>query len=142
VPSLQSSINKYLTAVRPLLNSVEFENAQKKANELLQKDGIGEKLQKMLVDRSKTTENWVKRRDKMLNFLKVKLNLMLFFPQKIKLSQWWYDKIYLEPRYSVVINVNPGSLYPKADYSGLDEQLVFATKYIFAFLDFKNFLEE
>jgi hypothetical protein len=58
------------------------------------------------------------------------------------LSQWWLDKIYLEPRYSVVINVNPASLYPKADYKTFDEQLMFAAKYVRGFLQFKNMLEE
>jgi hypothetical protein len=58
------------------------------------------------------------------------------------LAQWWLDKIYLEPRYNVVINVNPGTLYPRASYKTMDEQLIFATKYICGFLEFKKYLEE
>lgn len=82
----------------------------------MKQGGIGEKLQKLLVERSKTTDNW--------------------------LSQWWLDKIYLEPRYNLIINSNPGSLYPNANYNTFDDQLKFATKYIGAFLDFKMYLEE
>lgn len=48
----------------------------------------------------------------------------------------------MEPRYSVVINVNPASVYPKENFKTLDEQLLFATKYICGFLDFKAFLGE
>jgi hypothetical protein len=66
----------------------------------------------------------------------------LLFRFLFKLAQWWLDKIYLEPRYNVVINVNPGSLYPRASYKTMDEQLKFATKYICGFLEFKKYLEE
>lgn len=140
VPPLESSINRYLTAVKPLLNNWEFENTKKLALNFAQKDGIGEKLQKLLVEKSKSTDNWVliiKEREKKVKFyfnIKQLLNL--------KLAQWWLDKIYLEPRYSVVINVSPGTLYPKENYKTLEEQLLFATRYICGFLDFKKFLEE
>lgn len=59
MPSLDSSINKYLTAVKPLMNSQEFENTKKAAQEFLAKDGLGERLQKMLVEKSKSTDCWV-----------------------------------------------------------------------------------
>ena len=59
-----------------------------------------------------------------------------------QLYQWWLDKAYLEPRYSVVINVNPATLYPKANYKTLDEMLIFATTYIAGFFEFKKFLDE
>lgn len=58
VPSLESSIHRYLTAVKPLLKPDEFENTKKLAEDFL-KNGIGEKLQKLLVEKSKTTDNWV-----------------------------------------------------------------------------------
>ncbi len=59
VPQLIASINKYLTALKPLLNETEFENAKKCANDFVKEGGIGEKLQKLLVERSKSTDNWV-----------------------------------------------------------------------------------
>jgi hypothetical protein len=60
----------------------------------------------------------------------------------VKLSQWWLDKVYLEPRCSLLIACNPATLYPKAAYETTDQQLAFATKYILGFLDFKKYLEE
>lgn len=116
VPSLESSIQRYLVAVKPHLNNEEFENTKKLALDFIKKDGPGEKLQRLLVEKSKSTDNW--------------------------LAQWWLDKIYLEPRYSVMINVSPGKVYPKESYRTLDEQLLFATKYICGFLEFQTFLGE
>lgn len=59
VPALDKSINKYLTAVRPLLNENEFENTKKIANNFVQSGGIGEKLQRMLYERASKYDNWV-----------------------------------------------------------------------------------
>lgn len=56
------------------------------------------------------------------------------------MSQWWLDKVYLEPRYDLIISCNPASLYPKADYRTVDEQLQFATKYILGFLQYTRML--
>lgn len=41
-----------------------------------------------------------------------------------------------------MINVNPGTLYPKANYTDLDGKLSFATKYIYGFLKFNKCLAE
>ena len=60
MPSLESSIQRYLVAVKPHLDNEEFENTQKLALDFIKKDGIGEKLQKLLVEKSKKTDNWVK----------------------------------------------------------------------------------
>ncbi len=59
VPSLESSISKYLTATKVILNKNEYEQAERVAVDFLKPDGVGQKLQKLLVQKSKTTENWV-----------------------------------------------------------------------------------
>ncbi len=59
VPQLSESINKYLTALKPFLNETEYEDAKKCANEFAKEGGVGEGLQKLLIERSKNTENWV-----------------------------------------------------------------------------------
>jgi len=48
-------------AVKPLLNHAEFENTKKLAQDFINKDGLGEKLQKLLVEKSKSTDNWVNK---------------------------------------------------------------------------------
>ena len=41
-----------------------------------------------------------------------------------------------------MINVNPATLYPRANYTTLDDKLIFATSYIAGFFEFKKYLEE
>lgn len=79
VPSLESSIQRYLVAVKPHLNNEEFENTQKLALDFIKKDGIGEKLQKLLVEKSKKTDNWVKTKKNILNFSPFYINLRSYF---------------------------------------------------------------
>lgn len=110
VPELSTTVGKFLLAVKPLLNETEFGEAQRIARDFIKQGGIGERLQSLLVERGNTTENW--------------------------LSQWWLNKVYLEPRYELLIGCNPASLYPKAAYKTLDEQLEFATKYILGFMQY------
>ena len=57
VPPLHQSLQKYLKAVRPLLNEEEFEKTSKAVQEFRRKDGI--KLQKALEERAKIHDNWV-----------------------------------------------------------------------------------
>ena len=59
VPPLQQSLQKYLKAVRPLVNDEEFEKTSKAVQEFGKKDGIGIKLQKELEERARTHDNWV-----------------------------------------------------------------------------------
>lgn len=59
VPKLSNSIDKFLKAVKPLIDEKDFENTKQIAGDFAKKGGVGEKLQKLLEDRAKTTDNWV-----------------------------------------------------------------------------------
>ena len=59
VPPLQQSLQKYLKAVRPLINDEEFEKTSKEVEEFGKENGIGEQLQEMLKKRAKLQDNWV-----------------------------------------------------------------------------------
>lgn len=59
VPKLESSMSKFLTAVKPLLNEDEFETTKNSASEFIKEGGVGEKLQKLLEERATTRKNWV-----------------------------------------------------------------------------------
>ena len=59
VPPLQQSLQKYLKAIRPLVNDEEFEKTSKAVEEFGKENGIGEKLQEMLEKRAKLQDNWV-----------------------------------------------------------------------------------
>ena len=59
VPQLAASLIKYLTAIKPLLNEAEYENSKRCADEFGKAGGVGETLQQLLIERSKSTDNWV-----------------------------------------------------------------------------------
>ena len=61
VPQLNASMGKFLTAVRPLLDDTQFEETKKAASDFAKDGGVGQRLQDLLVERYKTTENWVSK---------------------------------------------------------------------------------
>lgn len=59
VPPLQQSLQKYLKAVRPLVDDEEYKKASAAVEEFGKENGIGENLQDMLKKRAKLQDNWV-----------------------------------------------------------------------------------
>uniref|UniRef100_A0AAQ5XAQ1 Peroxisomal carnitine O-octanoyltransferase n=1 Tax=Amphiprion ocellaris TaxID=80972 RepID=A0AAQ5XAQ1_AMPOC len=78
VPSLESSLSKYLEAVRPFASEKEF----KATADIVRKfqEGVGKELHQKLLQRAKTKRNW--------------------------LEEWWLDAAYLESRLPSQLNVN------------------------------------
>uniref|UniRef100_A0A8C3YBG5 Peroxisomal carnitine O-octanoyltransferase n=1 Tax=Catagonus wagneri TaxID=51154 RepID=A0A8C3YBG5_9CETA len=78
VPSLEESLKKYLESVKPFANEEEY----KRTEAIVQKfqNGIGEKLQKKLLERAKEKRNW--------------------------LEEWWLNAAYLDVRMPSQLNVN------------------------------------
>ena len=81
VPDLKKTCERYLKSVEPLLPPFEYQHTVKCVQEFLKIGGIGEILQRRLIDRSINTEtSW--------------------------LEDWWNEIAYLGYRDPVVINVN------------------------------------
>lgn len=78
VPTLEETAKRYLKSVHPLLNKSEFEATTKAVNEFVAPGGVGETLQKRLLERRERPEikNW--------------------------LSEWWNDAAYMAYRDPVV----------------------------------------
>lgn len=78
VPSVETSLSKYLNAVRPFASDEEF----KATADIVRKfqDGVGKELHQKLLQRARTRRNW--------------------------LEEWWLDTAYLEPRIPSQLNVN------------------------------------
>ncbi|XP_068998924.1 peroxisomal carnitine O-octanoyltransferase isoform X1 [Embiotoca jacksoni] len=78
VPSLESSLSKYLDAVHPFASEKEF----KATVDIVRKfqEGVGKELHQKLLQRAKIKKNW--------------------------LEEWWLDAAYLEPRIPSQLNVN------------------------------------
>ena len=59
VPNINDTIAKFLISSKQLLDNDEFATTAKKILELAQPNGIGEKLQEVLVKRKSEHDNWV-----------------------------------------------------------------------------------
>ena len=59
VPPLKDTLSKYLQSVVPFVNRDDYEKTCRLANELGREGGDGQKLQKLLEERSQSMENWV-----------------------------------------------------------------------------------
>jgi len=59
VPPLQQSLQKYLKAMRPLVNNDEYQKTLLAVKEFGKPNGVGEKLQRKLEERAKSHDNWV-----------------------------------------------------------------------------------
>lgn len=59
VPALQQTMEKYLSAIKPLVDEEEFEYTQDLVKDFLKPNGDGEHLQNRLIQKAKTETNWV-----------------------------------------------------------------------------------
>ncbi|XP_065885479.1 carnitine O-acetyltransferase-like isoform X2 [Dysidea avara] len=85
VPPLQQTLQKYLKAMRPLVNDSEYQKTLMVVEEFGKPNGVGEKLQRKLEERAKSHDNW--------------------------LNDWWLHAAYLWYRESVLLNSNPSNMY-------------------------------
>ncbi|XP_074655246.1 carnitine O-acetyltransferase-like isoform X2 [Tubulanus polymorphus] len=115
VPPLQQTVDKYLKSIRPLVADPEYERNKSLAAKLLDANGDGPKLQKMLLDLAITKENW--------------------------LSDWFIHYVYMKSRDPIVINSNPGLIFKPQKFSGVQEQCRFAAQCIAGVLDYKKILD-
>ena len=59
VPPLQQTMDKYLLAIKPLVDEEDFEYTQDLVKDFLKPNGDGETLHSKLLERAKTEKNWV-----------------------------------------------------------------------------------
>ncbi|XP_017567436.1 carnitine O-acetyltransferase b [Pygocentrus nattereri] len=111
VPPLAHTLQKYLTALQPLLPPDELEHTRKMVQRFGSPGGLGKKLQQGLEKRARHSHNWI--------------------------TDWWVQWAYLESRQPLAVHSNPAISLPRQDFSDWRGQLVFAAKLISAVLDFK-----
>uniref|UniRef100_A0A646QE80 CarnOAT n=1 Tax=Hemiscolopendra marginata TaxID=943146 RepID=A0A646QE80_9MYRI len=115
VPPLQHTLQKYLRTVNPLVTEEEFQQTEALVKEFGSPKGPGEKLQKLLEMKAKTTENW--------------------------LSDWWLNTAYMEYRLPLVMYSSPGLIFPLQQFMTKDDQLRFAAKVIAGALEYKSLID-
>jgi len=116
VPPLQQTLEKFLRSAKPVLSPDEMTQAIKLSEDFLKPGSVGHKLQKMLEDRAKNTVNW--------------------------LEEWWLDVAYLEYRLPSTIHVNPGVTFQAQNFSGIEDQLRYASRLIAGILDYKEMVDD
>ncbi|XP_048776623.1 carnitine O-acetyltransferase-like isoform X2 [Ostrea edulis] len=114
VPPLEQTVQKYLRTVQPLLSDEEYANTLKIVKDF-EKDP-GPKLQNLLEKRAQRETNW--------------------------LSDWWMNTAYLDFRQPVTVNVSPGVVFPKQNYSDKEGQLRFTAKLISGLLSYKTMIDQ
>lgn len=97
VPPLEQTMDKYITALEPLLFDSEYENTKNVVAEFKKPGGVGEQLQNKLLEKASKSDNW--------------------------LAEWWDRCAYFGYRSSVVINSSPGVLYPRQTFNSDLDQL-------------------
>ncbi|XP_045449404.1 choline O-acetyltransferase, partial [Melitaea cinxia] len=113
VPELQATLDSYLDFASVIVNPQQLE----KTREIVKRfaEDLGPKMQNVLVEKQKETINWV--------------------------TDWWLDDMYLKVRLPVPINSNPGMVFPRRQFSKIDEVADLAALYIDDLLDYKEMLD-
>ncbi|XP_018569317.1 carnitine O-acetyltransferase isoform X2 [Anoplophora glabripennis] len=112
VPILSQSIEKYIKTVTPFLSEAELNNTKKILKEFSSENGIGTKLQKLLVQKAQNSENW--------------------------LADWWLNNAYLGYRDPVVIYSSPGLVFPFEDFINETDRLTYTAQLILAAVEYKK----
>ena len=96
VPNLHDTLQKYITALEPIMFDSEYEHTKKIVDEFKKKGGVGEKLQNKLLEKAEKCDNW--------------------------LAEWWDNCAYFGYRAPVVINSSPGIKFPdEVFYNDVDQ---------------------
>ncbi|EDO44258.1 predicted protein [Nematostella vectensis] len=114
LPPLQQTMDKYLAAVRPLVDDKDYERTKSLVDEFRKSGGVGERLQAILKERERTTENYV--------------------------TEWWSNN-FLSARDSVVINLSPGFTFPKEDFSNKLDQIRFSARLLHNTANFRDMID-
>lgn len=115
VPELNSTLDKYLNLVRPIVNDEQYEKTKKIVTEFRAEAGIGEKLQKLLIEFAESKDNWC--------------------------YDWWLDEMYMKVQLPLPVNSNPGMIFKKRNFVDQNSQLKYAAQLISAILDYKTIVD-
>lgn len=111
VPNLNQTLDKYLKSVTPFLSRTELNHTKNILEKLSSENGILTRLQKLLVQRALTLDNW--------------------------LEDWWLNTAYLEYRDPVVIFSSPGLVFPFENFEDEEQRLRYTASLILAAIQYK-----
>ncbi|XP_074647611.1 choline O-acetyltransferase-like [Tubulanus polymorphus] len=111
VPDLNSTLDKYLQVLQPVLSEEEYERTKKIVDEFGREGGEGEILQEQLKKFAETKDNWV--------------------------VDWWLKDMYLDIHLPLPVNSNPGMVMPRMLFNAEKDRLRYAAQLITGILDYK-----
>ncbi|EEB19368.1 Choline O-acetyltransferase, putative [Pediculus humanus corporis] len=117
VPDLESTLEKYLLAVKPIINESQYDQTKSLVYALTgpHQNGVGPKIQKCLLERREEKDNWA--------------------------YEWWLNDMYLNVRLPLPIHSNPGMVLPPQEFKNDKDMAKFAAVFIRGVVDHKEKLD-
>uniref|UniRef100_A0A671NH95 Choline O-acetyltransferase n=1 Tax=Sinocyclocheilus anshuiensis TaxID=1608454 RepID=A0A671NH95_9TELE len=97
VPDLQHTLDAYLRSVKHLASEKQFQKTKAIVETFGKHGGVGERLQKLLLEKREKTENWV--------------------------FDFWLEDMYLKNRLALPVNSSPALVFPKQSFRDIKESL-------------------
>ncbi|KAL1264915.1 hypothetical protein QQF64_005270 [Cirrhinus molitorella] len=111
VPDLQHTLDAYLRSVKHLVSETQFRKTEALVETFGKRGGVGERLQKLLLEKREKTENWV--------------------------YDFWLEDMYLRNRLALPVNSSPALVFPKQPFRDVKDSLVFAARLILSVSQYK-----
>ncbi|XP_051503513.1 choline O-acetyltransferase-like isoform X1 [Myxocyprinus asiaticus] len=115
VPPLQQTLDKYLKCMSHLVPDEEFRKTKTIVEKFGAPGGMGEFLQRKLLERSERKANWV--------------------------YDYWLEDMYLNNRLALPVNSSPVMVFPKQNFRGQTDALRFAAHLISGILEYKSLID-
>ncbi|TKS89750.1 Choline O-acetyltransferase [Collichthys lucidus] len=115
VPPLKQTLDMYLKCVQHLTKEEKFKKTKATVEKFAAPGGVGEVLQKKLLERREKTTNWV--------------------------YDYWLEDMYLNNRLALPVNSSPVMVFPKQTFRDHKDALRFAARLIRGVLDYKALID-
>ncbi|XP_049863343.1 choline O-acetyltransferase-like isoform X4 [Schistocerca gregaria] len=115
VPELERTLERYLEALRPLLDEASLERARAAVRAFGAAGGAGPRLQDALLARREALDNWA--------------------------YEWWLADMYLANPLPLPVNSSPGMVFPPRSFRSAHDQAQFAARFLRCLLDHKDVLD-
>ncbi|KAG7507732.1 choline O-acetyltransferase-like [Solea senegalensis] len=116
VPPLKQTLDMYLRCVQHLVTEQQFMKTKAVVEKFGAPGGVGEALQKKLLERRDKTINWV--------------------------YDYWLEDMYLNNRLALPVNSSPVMVFPKQTFRDHKDTLRFAARLIRGLLEYKRLIDE
>ncbi|XP_053477302.1 choline O-acetyltransferase [Ictalurus furcatus] len=115
IPDLQQTLDMYLKCMRHLIPEEQFRRTKDITEKFGAPGGLGERLQRKLLQRREVTANWV--------------------------YDYWVEDMYLNNRLALPVNSSPVMVFPKQNFRTPSDILRFAAHLISGVLEYKCLID-